>query len=105
MVAGVTQGSIWWAETEADRRPVLVVTRDQAIAVLAQLIVAPVTSTARRIATEIELGPEEGLAFDCVASFDSLQPLKAAYLTERAGELGQQRRHEICDALAALADC
>ena len=98
------QGEIWWAETEHKRRPVVVVTRSAAVPVLSTLVVAPVTRTIRGIATEVELGEREGLAVECVAAFDSLQPADRSALTERIGAL-QRPRWEICRALAALADC
>jgi mRNA interferase MazF len=98
------QGDIWWAETEDKRRPVLVVTRSQAIPALKRLVVAPVSRTVRGIPTEIELGPREGLRTDCAASFDNLQPVLRSALTERTGTLGP-RRDEICQTLRALADC
>ncbi len=98
------QGEIWWAETEETRRPVLVVTRSEAVEVLTGIVVAPITRTVRRIATEIALGSDEGLAVECVASFDNLQRIRRSTLTERAGELGI-RAPELCGALRALADC
>ncbi|MGH9127174.1 MAG: type II toxin-antitoxin system PemK/MazF family toxin, partial [Acidimicrobiales bacterium] len=42
------QGDIWWAEAEDKRRPVLVVTRSEAVPVLSAIVVAPVTRTVRR---------------------------------------------------------
>ncbi len=98
------QGEIWWAETEDTRRPVLVVTRSEAVPVLTGIVVAPITRTVRRIATEIALGPDDGLETECVASFDNLQRIRRSTLTERTGTLGS-RRHEICQTLRALADC
>jgi mRNA interferase MazF len=98
------QGEIWWAESEGERRPVLVVTRSEAVAVLTAIVVAPITRTVRRIATEIPLGPDEGLAVDCIASFDNLQRIRRSTLTERIGELGV-RTPEVCGALRSLADC
>jgi mRNA interferase MazF len=98
------QGELWWAETEDKRRPVLVVTRSQAVGVLTAVVVAPVTRAVRGIPTEIPLGREEGLSVDCAASFDNLQRVRRSALAERAGDLGL-RREEICGALRALADC
>jgi mRNA interferase MazF len=98
------QGEIWWAEVEDARRPVLVVTRSEAVEVLTGIVVAPITRTVRRISTEIALGPDEGLTVECVASFDNLQRVRRSTLTERAGELGI-RAPELCGALRALADC
>jgi mRNA interferase MazF len=99
------QGEIWWAEAEDKRRPVLVVTRSDAIPVLSRFIVAPITRTARAIPTEIELGPEQGLPAVCVASFDNLQPIRRGFLAGRLGRLGVEQSGEICRALSALADC
>ena len=45
------QGEIWWAEAEDKRRPVLVVTRNEAIQVLDRIVVAPVAGTMRSSAT------------------------------------------------------
>ena len=98
------QGEIWWAESEDKRRPVLIVTRSEAVPVLTGIVVAPVTRTVRDIPTEIRLGEAEGLAADCAASFDNLQRIHRAALTSRAGDLGA-RRQGICVALRALADC
>jgi mRNA interferase MazF len=98
------QGEIWWAETEHKRRPVLVVTRSEAVEVLAGVVVAPVSRTVRAIPTEIVLGEEDGLGVECAASFDNLQRILRSALTERVGSLGA-RREEICRALRALADC
>lgn len=98
------QGEIWWAEAEDKRRPVLVVTRSEAVAVLTGIVVAPVTRTIRGIPTEIQLGESEGLPVECAASFDNLQRIARSALTERVGGLGERRR-EICVALETLGDC
>ena len=99
-----TQGDIWWAEVEDMRRPVLVVTRSEAVALLAAIVVAPVTRTVRGIPTEVPLGRGEGLTVDCAATCDNLQRVRRSALTTRLGELGP-RRAELCEALRALADC
>ena len=98
------QGDIWWAEMETKRRPVLVVTRSEAVPVLSRVLVAPITRTVRSIPTEVALGPGQGLSVECVASFDNLQPIRRSFLTDRVGSLGEAHS-EICRALSALADC
>lgn len=103
--AEIRQGDIWWSEMEDQRRPVLVVTRDEAIPVLHAIVAAPLTRTIRGIPTEIPLGADEGMASDCVATFDNLRPVRTSSLTERAGGLAPKRRQEICSALRALSDC
>lgn len=104
VVSAPRQGEIWWAETERERRPVLVVTRSEAVDVLTAIVVAPITRTVRDIPTEIRLGEDEGLTVECAASFDNLQRIRRAALAARVGDLGP-RREEICAALRTLADC
>jgi mRNA interferase MazF len=104
-VSDPRQGEVWWAEAEDKRRPVLIVTRSEAIPVLSRLVVAPVTRTVRAIPTEVAVGPDEGLPVEAAASFDNLQPVNLRLLTERVGALSSARRHELCRALDALADC
>ncbi len=98
------QGEIWWAEAEDKRRPVLVVTRSEAVGVLTGIVVAPIGRTVRGIPTEIALGREQGLPVECAASFDNLQRILRSALRERAGDLGAGGER-ICGALKALADC
>ena len=104
MVAIPRQGEIWWAETEKKRRPVLVVTRSEAIPVLTGIVVAPVTRTIRGIPSEVRLGTDENLEVECVASFDNLQRVLRSSLTSRIGNLGQ-RSYELCRAMKAAIDC
>jgi mRNA interferase MazF len=104
VTATPVQGEIWWAEVMDKRRPVLVVTRSEAVPVLSWLVVAPVTRTVRGIPTEVPLGPEHGLSESCVASFDNLQPIRRSFLTARVGVLAEPSL-AICAAVAAMADC
>ena len=98
------QGDIWWAESPNKRRPVLVVTRSEAIPVLEWVVVAPITRSVRGIPTEVALDRADGLLDHCAASFDNLQPIRKAFLTQWIGSIAL-RRVEICRALEALADC
>jgi mRNA interferase MazF len=99
------QGEVWWAEAEDKRRPVLILTRDDAIPVLRRVVVAPVTRTVRGIPTEVALGEDEGLPLACAASFDNVQPINRRLLTRRLGQVPAARRSDLCRALNALADC
>lgn len=102
----VAQGELWLMETpNAKRRPVLVVSRNEAIPALNNVVVAPVTSTLRVIPTCVPVGPDEGIDHDSVASFDNLAAVPKSVLTTRLGSLGPGRRRLICSALEALADC
>lgn len=102
----VAQGELWLMETPNDkRRPVLVVTRDEAIGVLHNVVIAPVTNTIRAIPTCVPVGEEEGLDHESVATFDNLAAVPKSVLTRQMGALGPVGRHQMCVALRALADC
>src|SRR4051812_29639227 len=99
----VAQGEIWLMETpNTKRRPVLVVSRDEVIPVVNNIVVAPLTSTIREIPTCIRLGPEHGVDHDSVANFDGLAAVPKSVLTARLGQLGIDGRLQICSALDAL---
>ncbi len=102
---GLRQGELWWGESGDKRRPLLIVTRSEAAAVLGRVVVAPVTRTIRGIPTELQLGPDDGLHVECVASFDNLETVRSALLTERVSASTPERRAKICAALSSLADC
>ncbi len=102
----VAQAELWLMETPNDkRRPVLIVSRDDVIPVLDNVVVAPVTSTIRDIPTCISVGRDDGIDHDSVATFDNLATVPKSVLTTRLGELGVGGHRRICDALAAMADC
>jgi mRNA interferase MazF len=100
------RGDVWWAEAEDKRRPVLVVTRSEAVEVLTSIVVAPISRTVRGIPSELPLGMAEGLQVDCAASFDNLRTVKwRGLLTSRLGSLPANRQQDFCDAFRASADC
>ena len=102
----VAQGELWLMETpNAKRRPVLVVTRNEVIPALNNVVVAPVTSRLRDIPTCVPVGPDEGIDHESVASFDNLAAVPKSVLTTRLGSLGIGGHRRICNALDALADC
>ena len=58
----VAQAELWLMETpNQKRRPVLIVSRDEVIPVLNNIVVAPVTNTIRAIPTCIPVGVDEGI--------------------------------------------
>jgi len=102
----VTRGDVCWAELpEAGRRPVLVLTRAQAIPVLSRVVVAPLTRTIRRIPTEVLLGEGDGMPAECAISFDNLQLIPRVLLGESLTSLSGSRMREACRALAIATGC
>lgn len=102
----VAQAELWLMETpNQKRRPVLVVSRDEVIPVVSNVVVAPITSTIRTIPTCVPVGPDEGIDHDSVACFDNLAAVPKSVLTKRLGKLGTDGRRQICQALDTIADC
>jgi mRNA interferase MazF len=75
------------------RRPVVIVTRSNAIAVRTAVTVAPVTRTIRDIPTEVPLGRRHGLKSRSVANCDSLQTIPQRSL--RRGPIGRLTADEL----------
>ena len=97
------QFEVWWADLPepAGRRPVLLLSRNDAYDYLSKFIAVEITSTVRRIASEVALGEEEGLPKSCVANCDSLRMVPRTSLTKRAGKLAQAREAEVKRAMGA----
>ena len=97
------QFEVWWADLPepAGRRPVLLLSRDDAYGYLSKFIAVEITSTIRRIASEVSLGEEEGLHTFCVANCDSLRMVPRLSLTKRAGQLASERHVEVKRAIGA----
>ncbi len=102
----VAQGELWLMATPAGKnRPALVVTRDEAVGVLNNVLVAPVTTSIRDIPTCIPVGRPEGLRRPSVASFDNLAAVPKSVLKRKLGALAAGGHRQICEALCAVAAC
>ena len=79
------RAEVWWANLPqpAGHRPVVVVTREQAIGVREFVVVAQVTSRIRHLPVEVPLGPEEGLPKACAANCDVLITIPKTQLDKR----------------------
>jgi len=97
----VRRGEIWWAELvpPAGRRPVLLLSRNEAYAVRKLVTVAPVTTRVRHIASEVSLGPEDGLPRPCVVNLDSITTIAKGSLCERLTSLSLEKLKEVEAAL------
>jgi mRNA-degrading endonuclease toxin of MazEF toxin-antitoxin module len=101
----VARGELWWLETPDEKgRPVLVISRDEANAVMRRVMIAPVTRTLRSTPSQLWLGRDEGLPVESAANFDDLASVPKSLLVRRLGDLGS-RLHELCERLRAMADC
>lgn len=102
----VARGEVWWYEDpRAGRRPFLILTRDQAIPVLNQVLAVPATRTIRRIPTEVELDSSDGMPTSCALAVDNTAPIRVSLCTERITRLSPARMQAVCDALALATAC
>ena len=95
------RAEVWWANLPqpAGHRPVVVVTREQAIGVREFVVVAQVTSRIRHLPVEVPLGPEEGLPKACAANCDVLITIPKTQLDKRITTLSLAKRQALDDAL------
>ena len=100
------QYEIWWAELPkpAGRRPVLLLSREDAYPILNKFVAAEITATIRHIPIEVPLGPIEGMPTPCVVNCDNLRTISKVHLVERISQLSPKRVHEVKRAVGyALA--
>lgn len=87
------RGEVWWAElpAPAGQRPVVLLSRNEAYAVRDLVIVAPITTRRRRIASEVSLDRADGLPRRCVANLDTITTIPKRVLTRRIAALAPEK--------------
>jgi mRNA interferase MazF len=103
----VARGDLWTYEFKRPdkQRPILVLSRPEAIAVLHTVIVAPITSTIRGLPSEVVIGTTEGLKHDSAVNLDHIQTVERARLSRYLGHLGGEKMRAVCRAIAAATGC
>lgn len=83
------RGEVWLANLPPPdgRRPVLLLSRDAAYAVRSLITIAPLTTKARGIPSEVSLGPGDGLPRRCVVNLDSITTIPKDCLAARLTRL------------------
>ncbi|MGE5282506.1 MAG: type II toxin-antitoxin system PemK/MazF family toxin [Chloroflexota bacterium] len=100
------RGEVWWHEPPEEKvRPVVILTRDEAIGRLNKLVVAPSTGTIQGIPTEVQVSREEGMPHDSAISLDNVALARKSHLTELITGLGPEKMDEVCRALARATAC
>lgn len=92
------RGEIWWAQLDK-KRPVVLLSRDEAYEVRSLITVCPVTTRIRNFSVEIRLGKRDGLAKSCVANLDALTTMPKDHLLERIAMLPSEKVRKLNDAL------
>jgi len=90
----------WYTFAAPDkRRPVLLLTRDDVIDALNELIVVPATRTIRGLETEVLLSPEDGMPTACALNFDHVSLAQRSRLGASIATLPPARWSEVERAL------
>ena len=95
------RGEVWWADLPqpVGRRPVLLLSRNEAYPVRELVTIAPVTARVRRIPTEVPLGPRDGLPRSCVVNLDTVTTIPKRALGERLAALSAEKLLAVDGAL------
>lgn len=95
------RGDIWWAELAppAGRRPVLLLSRDEAYTVRALVVVVPLTTRIRHIPSEVLLGTNDGLPRKCAVNMDYITTIPKSYLREHLTTLSPEKLNDVEEAL------
>jgi len=103
----VGRGEIWMYEFRSPdkQRPVVVLSRPEAIEHLHTVMIAPVTSTIRGLPSEVLVGASEGLKHASAVNLDHVQTVEKARLRRFVGRLGPERLRALCGALAVATGC
>ena len=95
------RSEVWWANLPrpVGRRPVVLVSRDEAYGVRELVTVVPVTTRVRGIPVEVPLGRAEGLPRACAANADTITTIPKRTLVEYAGVLGASKAEALDGAI------
>ena len=107
MARGLSRGDVWLHRFSGPdkRRPVLVLSRPDALEVMQSVIVAGITSTIRGLPTEVTIGPEHGMKTTCVVNLDHVFTLRKADLQRYVTTLDAATMRTVCRALGVATGC
>lgn len=95
------RGELWVAAVDKVR-PVLILSTFTG---LNEIQVIPVTTRIRGLATEVLVGPEDGLHDVCVLNAQQLQLVPYNVFSLCIGELDPQKLSDVCRAVKAAIGC
>ena len=100
------KGEVWWANLPSPigKRPVVLLSRDEAYSVRNAVTVAEVTSTIRNIPVEVNLGTGDGLPKKCVINLDTIITIRKELLTEKITDLTLEKINKVNKAIKFALD-
>lgn len=95
------RGEVWWGELPKPigRRPVILLSRDEAYEVRNAITVALSTTTVRNIPVEVLLDERDGLPRKCVVNVDAISTIPKSALIKRICSLRSDKMEEINKAV------
>jgi len=95
------RGEVWWAELPLPigKRPVLLLSRNEAYAVRNAVTVAEITTTIRGIPVEVVLGPQDGMPRKCVVNLDTIVTVRKESLKEMVTLLSAEKIEQVNAAI------
>lgn len=85
-------------------RPAVILTRDLVRPHLTSVTVAPITSTARGISTEVRVGPANGIDAESVISCDNIMTISTRDLGKQVGVLFPDQEIALAAAILSAFD-
>ena len=82
-------------------RPVVVLTREPVRTAMRRVTVAPITTTAKGLSTEVPVGQANGLDEPCVVSCDNIITIEKAALGRHIGFLLERQEGELTAAIVS----
>lgn len=80
-------------------RPVLILTRETVRPHMGRVTVAPITTVARGLSTEVTVGPVNGIATESVVSCDNIVTVPAESIGKRVGFLLPAQEKVLTEAI------
>ncbi|MGB5987902.1 MAG: type II toxin-antitoxin system PemK/MazF family toxin [Desulfobacterales bacterium] len=95
----------WYKFPRPDKkRPVLILTRDSVLKYLGEVTVAPLTSTIRKIPSEVFLTKRDGMPRDCAVNCDHLQTVSKGKIGSPITSLSPAKMADIGRAIRFALD-
>ena len=107
VAAGIARGDVrlyQFARLDK-RRPVVVLTRDQAISYLSTVTVAPITSTIRGVPSEVQLGESDGMKTPCAINLHNAVTVPQHRLGRRIAKVSLEKMEQVCFSIRFSLGC
>jgi mRNA interferase MazF len=98
MSASVQQGSVYWCQDGAKKRPMLVLSRDSALPFLQQVMVAPVTKKLLEVPSFVRFNSDE--LGDVAVNLDAVQSVEKTKVSGFIARLSKEQMLEVRSSLS-----